>query len=292
MRRLLGVAMAASMALSLVAAPAASAATNVVDCRAGADLQAAIDAASPGDRLVIEGTCVGSFSAYGKFLTLEGRGLNPTLSGEPAGTVLIAGEITIKTLTITGGGLGIAAFVGSAGGFTMIRSVVTGNDLGIRALGGTVDIRQSRVSGNAGLGIHNQAVMTLTDSTVSNNAGGGIYNNSHLSGRGVLTVAGSTISGNTGSGDGGGIRNEWTLTITDSKVVNNTAPGSGGGIWNWYDDTGMYNMRGVITMSDSRVVGNSAGIDGGGVYHLGPPSALQWTDVKIRNNTPNDCVGC
>ena len=55
---------------------------------------------------------------------------------------------------------------------------------------------------------------------------------------------------------------------------------------------GMFNTRGAITMRDSKVTGNSAGVDGGGVFLLGgPPSVLQFTDVKIRNNTPNDCVG-
>jgi hypothetical protein len=270
-----------------------AATTTVVDCGAGADLQAAIDAASPGDTLLLEGTCIGSFRAVEKVITLEGRGRNPTLAGDPAGTVLIAGDITIKSLTISGGIQGIAVFAGSAGGFTMIHSAVTGNGEGIHAWGGTVDIRESSVSGNGGIGIFNQAVMTLRDSTVSNNAETGIYNRSHLSGRGVLSVVHSTISGNTTSGDGGGIRNEWTLTITDSRIMNNTAAGSGGGIWTWYDDTGMFNMRGAITMRDSKVTGNNAGVDGGGVFLLGgPPSVLQFTDVKIRNNTPNDCVGC
>ena len=45
-------------------------------------------------------------------------------------------------------------------------------------------------------------------------------------------------------------------------------------------------------MRDSKVTGNSAGVDGAGVFLGGPPSILQFTDVKIRNNTPNDCVGC
>ena len=219
----------ALVALSILAVPVAAATTTVVDCGAGADLQAAIDAASPGDTLLIKGTCVGSFRAVETGVTLEGRGRNPTLAGDPASTALIAGDITIKSLTISGGIQGIVVFAGSAGGFTMIHSAVTGNGEGIHAFGGTVDIRESSVSGNGGIGIFNQAVMTLTDSTVSNNAGGGIYNNSHLSGRGVLSVVDSTISGNTTSGDGGGIRNEWTLTITDSRIMNNTAAGSGGG---------------------------------------------------------------
>ena len=174
----------------------------------------------------------------------------------------------------------------------MVRSTVSGNGIyGIVASGGGTqpdDIRRSTVRDNGGVGIYNFAVMTLTDSTVRDNGGVGIANVSTLDGRGDLTVVGSTISGNAG----GGIENRWKLSISHSKVLNNSTSGFGGGIWNRDEYPNHLNFSGLLTMSDSTVMGNTAGIDGGGIYNNGPPSDLTLTNVKVRNNTPNDCVGC
>ena len=75
MRRTFGVLVGCCLLLSLLAAPAAAARTagTLVDCRAGADLQAAITAATPGDTLLVRGTCTGNFIAY-KDLVFEGVG--------------------------------------------------------------------------------------------------------------------------------------------------------------------------------------------------------------------------
>ena len=313
MRRFLAVAVSGGLLAAALATPAvAIGATTDVDCGSGADLQAAIDAASPGDTLAISGTCVGSFTV-GKELNLHGMGSDPTIAGGPTSTdqVLIAPEGTVSRLTISGGiGVGIWNRGGhlvlrdvtvrdNGGGgilldgpLTMIRSAVLGNgsagiQSGSHAGGQPVDIRLSSVRDNGGAGIVNWAPLTLTDSTVSDNVGVGLWNLSNLSGRGQLTVIRSTISGNTG----GGIENRWELSISESKVINNTTAGYGGGIWNRYEGE-LINFRGVLTMSDSKVTGNTAGIDGGGIYNSGPPSVVTLDSVKFKNNAPNDCTGC
>ncbi len=79
-------AVSAAMLLSLLATTPA-AATTVINCKAGADLQAAIGAASPGDTLLIQGTCKGTF-VIDKDLNLKGRGTRPTLDGQGSDTVL------------------------------------------------------------------------------------------------------------------------------------------------------------------------------------------------------------
>jgi hypothetical protein len=315
MRRYLGAASIVGLLLVALAAPpvALGATTQRVHCGSGADLQAAIDAASDGDTLVILGTCVGNFTVL-KDLTLTGRGTKPTIAGGPASTdpVLTAPDATIRRLTIKGGlGEGIFnpggdltldhvtvrdnATTGIAlhfGSLAMVHSAVIHNGAeGIVASGGGTQpdaIRRSTVRDNAGVGIYNFGVMTLTDSTVRDNGAVGIANVSTLDGRGDLTVVGSTISGNAG----GGIENRWKLSISHSKVINNTTTGFGGGIWNRDEYPNHLNFSGLLTMSDSKVTGNTAGTDGGGIYNSGPPSDLTLIHVTIKNNTPNDCVGC
>ena len=44
-------------------------------------------------------------------------------------------------------------------------------------------------------------------------------------------------------------------------------------------------------VTDSKVMGNAAS-DGGGIYNSGPPSVVTLDSVMIKNNTPNNCVGC
>jgi hypothetical protein len=315
MRRYIGAPFIVGLLLMALAAPpvALGATIQRVHCGSGADLQAAIDAATEGDTLVISGTCVGNFTAL-KNLTLVGRGTKPTIAGGPVSTdpVLTAPDATLRRLTVSGGlgegifnpggllnldhvtvrdngGVGIELHFGS---LTMVHSVVSHNGAeGLIASGGGTqpdDIRGSTVRDNAGVGIYNFGVMTLTDSTVRNNGAAGIANVSTLEGRGELTVAGSTIKGNAG----GGIENRWMLWISHSKVIGNTTTGPGGGIWNRDEYPNHLNFSGLLTMSDSRVTGNTAGIDGGGIFNSGPPSDLTLTDVTIRNNAPNDCVGC
>jgi hypothetical protein len=315
MRRYFGAAFTVGLLLVALAAPpvALGATTQRVYCGSGADLQAAIDAASEGDTLVVSGTCVGNFTVL-KNITLAGRGTKPTLLGGPVSTdaVLTAPDATLRRLTVRGGlgegifnpggvltldrvtvrdnvGAGIQLHFGS---LTMVHSVVSHNGAeGIIAGGGGTQpdlIRRSTVRNNVGVGIYNFGVMTLTGSTVRNNGAAGIANVSTLEGRGELTVVGSTIKGNAG----GGIENRWKLSISHSKVIDNTTTGFGGGIWNRDEFPNHLNFSGLVTMSDSKVTGNSAGADGGGIYNSGPASDLTLTNVTLKHNTPNDCVGC
>jgi predicted outer membrane repeat protein len=85
------------------------------------------------------------------------------------------------------------------------------------------------------------------------NAGGGIYNN------GILTVTNSAFSWNNSSTTGGAIYSNSTLTVINSTISNNSAR-AGGGIFNHDNGTG--------TVSNSTIVGNSTIDDGGGIFNL------------------------
>src|SRR5438093_7424478 len=83
----LGALTLALVATGLVIGPAASALASV-NCDAGGDLQAKIDAAVSPATILISGTCRGYFDTTGKEITLKG---NPTatLDGMDSYTVVI-----------------------------------------------------------------------------------------------------------------------------------------------------------------------------------------------------------
>jgi hypothetical protein len=245
--------------------------------RRGAQLQAAIDAASPGDTLLIDGTCLANVSVQ-KDLTFQGQGPHPTIRGSAvtAAEVILIGSfdvsplnVTIRDLTITGGmGHGIRWFEYTAGTLTIDRATIRGNvktGLICHGFGTTVTISRSEVTANGQGGIVSDVTMTLDKTKVRDNTGGsGVANLSTLVGHGVMTIVDSDVSGNTSPHRGGGIYNgrnyvaepTWAfLTITRSKVLDNAAS------------------------------------DGGGIYNDADPSAVTLFKARIMHNTPNDCVG-
>lgn len=249
-------------------------------------LQDGIDAAVPGDTLVVKGTCIGS-STVDRDLTIKGVSNQPfgpaTLDGDDLGRVLLVEMnqiVTIADLTITDGyasdgnpGGGLFARMGST--TILTNMTVIGNESEIEGGGifnetdGTMTITGSSVTGNisapygmgGGIGNGWHATLTITNSTVSGNSaniGGGIANLN-----GTATVIGSTVSGNIAL-QGGGISNDFggILTMTNSSVTGNTATlASGGGIFN--------GSASAMTMSNSTVSDNSAASFGGGVSTYG-----------------------
>jgi peptidoglycan/xylan/chitin deacetylase (PgdA/CDA1 family) len=178
--------------------PAPAMACRVRNARSGVvkgNLQAAVRAASPGDRLVLRGTCRGTTS-IGKPLSIRGtqnkRSRTPTLAGMDKGTVVTVRPGTRVSLT------------------------------GVTIRGGAAD---------RAAGIRNLGRLVLTDVVVRGNrareAAGGIANKGHLELRGK-----TSIRGNTSRGHAGGVLNWGTLDIGyGSRVVGNEAATSGGGLF-------------------------------------------------------------
>jgi hypothetical protein len=206
----------------VVATPADAAACQV---RNGAatfgTLQAAVDAAAPGARLVISGTCGGGETIIAKDLTLAGSAPGPdrpVLTGNNAVRVLRIdpeATVTMTDLIIRNGNS--ADFSGgggilNAGDLTAIRVLVT----------------QNRGTTGAGGGILNFGNLTLTRSLVSNNRspfeGGGIFNAA-----GDIVTWSTNLTGNVAAGVGGGMFSEGTVAMHGGLVSGNTAQ-SGGGI--------------------------------------------------------------
>ena len=269
----------ALLALAVLPAGAALAVTSVtVPCTNQGALVAAVNAANAagGGTINLAAGChYGLTSADNgenglpmvtTRITVNGNGA--TIDGTGAVRVFEVdgpgGNLSVQTVTITGG----SAEIGG----------------GIENAGGTVTLNHSRVSGNtasqAGGGIASAtfdpssvARLTLNNSTVTGNqqtlgpqddnalGGGGIVNV-----LGTVTLNSSQVNTNTAQGFvGGGIANgdyfsfsgtSSVLTLNGSQVDHNTAPNAGGG--------GIQNLLGSVTINSSHVNDNTS-LNGGGI---------------------------
>jgi hypothetical protein len=241
-----------SVVSAVFLASPAGAATTSVDC-AHTALQPAIDAADPGDTLVVVGSCSGNF-VVDKDLVLEGTG---TLDGADVGTTLTvrAGTVEVAGLTITNG-RSLDQDLG--GGITNDATLI---------LRGTAS-----VSGNTDTGIMNWGTLTLRGSAlVSGNSRGGIGN------FGLMTMNGvSSVRGNTSSDFGAGIfSNSGTTIMNDWSSVRDNTGAFGGGLW-------LIDSR--LAMIDSATVaGNRSAFVGGGIFLHKSVATLTGSSSVTRN---------
>lgn len=234
------------------AAPGLAATQVSVDCGAGADLQAAINAAPKGAILDISGPCVGTFTV-GKNLVLRGVS-GAVLDGHGGSPVLTvtAGTVRATRLTVTGGfAVDGTAGIKNSGTLTLVRATVRDNvgedDVaGIENLG-TLIVRRSALirdrSDNIG-GIDNVGSATIDQTMIDHTGDIGIRNT------GTLVLTDSTVS-HAHSTQDAGIHNDGTATIIRSTIAQNDAfNGSGGGIINAAGST--------LTLLESTISGNVA----------------------------------
>ena len=210
------VSLAVLIALADPTAAAAPTGCRVRNLDTGAlqtSLQAAVDAASPGQHLMLKGTCHGTTS-IDKDVSVRGirttRPGGPTLDGDGKGTVLTVRRVTVllEDLTIEGG-------------MALRGSVPKGRRYGggITNRGGTLTLRDVVVRGNRGLD------------------GGGIFN------AGTLVLDGATqIIGNRSWGGGGGIYNTGTLTLDATSRVSRNH-------WGGITNRGDLTLNGESTVS-------------------------------------------
>ena len=310
------------------AAPASASPGHLVNCNANHQaLQPAIDAATPGETLLVAGTCTGAFTISHN-LTLLGIG-QAVLNGNQAGRTVAVGtgaQVHLDHLTITNGIGGI----NNEGTLTVSDSTVSGNSASGGPGGGinneanaTLAVSGSTVRDNTSLGaggaINSNGSFTVENSDLSGNSadncgaidstgtaitaavthtvvhgntarvadGGGICNSAGS----TMTISGSTVFGNTSEFGAGVFDNEGTTSVIGSTVVRNTASHQGGGI---YDVNG-----GAMTVTRSVVDGNTAqggSGSGGGIFIASGTVTLH--QAPVRNNKPDNCdpvgsvVGC
>ena len=259
----------ALFALFLVTLIPAEAATHTV-CSSGCDftsIQAAVNAASPGDEINV-------------------------------GAGVFAGGVTISTdLTIGGGGPSVTTVDGGGSGsvFEIQNATVVLRDMTIR--GG---------SATNGGGVRNDGDLTIENCDIVNNfadMGAGVYND--MIGQVVITT--TTISGNEAMSVGGGLINQGgPVVITQSLISGNTAAYAGGVYAGNYTSAGgtlsidsstvTGNSSGAIwNFSDAGVAITSstiAGNDGIGLINYGYPFFQFTLETSIvSGNTGGDCDG-
>ncbi len=278
-----------------------------------ATISAAITAANPGDRLLIEGnvTFVENLT-INKDLILQG-GYNgcgsassnrTTINGNASGSVVVISpglNVTLVILNITNGyysgeGGGIRLAIGTGSGTLTLNNVyiyantaLWGGGLWIgqnaEVVGTSVNIYSNVATAYGGgvrlFGGH----ATFTSSNIYNNVaplGGGVYATREGSYTPELNLPSSAdVYGNqstTGSGLGGGVyMKQGSLSLTDcSDIYSNSAINGGGA----YLITSTLTINGSCSEIDS----NAASGSGGGVYAQGSTIYLQ-DSVELLYNT-------
>ena len=218
-----------------------------------------------------------------------------------------SGDLTLRSLTLTGGRAagsspngndGGGVLFNSGGTFTLANSTVSGNTStrdggGISAGVGAITLISSTVSVNTtaenGGGIFTvDGSVTLTSSTVSGNTsglgGGGI-----ATGVGRVTLTGSTVSGNTSERSGGGIRTGFltAVTLTSSTISGNVAAGPGGGFYNAFNPPGL----GTFTVVNSIIAGNADDGTAPDLLPIGDGFALTINDSLVGDTSGSGIGG-
>ena len=255
----------------------------------GQSIQAAIDAASGGDEVVVApGTYVERIDFVGKAITVRGTAPSDpavvaatTIDGDSGGSVVTfaSGETSssvLQGLTVTNG----TGTLGS-GRPGVYDDVLFGG--GIYCVGSSPTICDNRVILNTAWG------------------GGGIY-----AGDCDPTISRNTISGNRGWSEGGGVNCRWGAPVISENTITGNRGGSvGAGIYccdsspsilgNTITDNSECYMGGGIgceggsypTISGNTIVGNSAAYDGGGIHGRGTISG----NTIVGNSADDDGGG-
>jgi hypothetical protein len=172
--------------------------------------------------------------------------------------VAAAGTLTLRGLTLSGGGF---SFAGNGGGIlnngtlTLSHSTLSNNRAGTEI-------------GNGGGLFNEDGIATILNSTVAHNSAEGLVGGGISSG-GLLVISHSTITDNSAF-SGGGIVSGATLRITHSTIARNTSRFDAGGIVH----------DGTLTVTNSTIADNSG--DVGGIQQNG--GALIVTNTTFSGN--------
>ncbi len=237
-------------------APEASAGEEILVPEDYATIQEAIDAASPGDVVIVDpGTYQENINFHGKDITL--RSTDPDDSSVVESTVIDGGELD-TVVTFEGGESREAILEG----FTITNG-----------------------ESDEGGGILILSFAARTSPTVRNNVITGNHAEGHGGGIMVDTSSGlieaNTIENNSAGDTGGGISTglDASVEITDNVIRNNSAEWFGGGI----------RAVGKPSIDNNEIVDNSAPYGGGGIsIHDSTDSAPQIGDNDVSGNDPDD----
>ena len=244
-------------ATSLASASGAHAATTITVPAMEPTIQAAINAASNGDTVLVSpGTYTENIDFHGKAITVEGSsptapsiidggGVGPVAnfsSGETTASVLrgftLRHGVTTSANAYMGGGVRI-----SLASPSIISNVITGNTgcsgIGVSIASGAPLVQGNTISNNiqtgcsggvgAGMFVRDASSAEIVGNTITGNtadSGGGI----ELFSAGTATVQDNLIENNTGTTEGGGldIVNQSDVNLVQNIVASNTSTGGAG----------------------------------------------------------------
>jgi len=231
-----------------------------------ATINAAITAADPGDRLLIEGGVIFYENiTIGKDLILQG-GYDGCGSGSSAATTVDGGAsnavvvidsgltVTLENLVITNGH---SSFEGGGIRFALSSGDASGGQLTLI----NVDIHSNTATWGGGIWAGTDSQVEGTDVNIYNNTatayGGGV----RLYGGSSATFNNGNISDNLAPNGAGFYIDSDTSVLNFSGTINGNDASSNGGA--------IYAGSGDLNFSNTLIQGNSAGIDGGAVYQEG-----------------------
>jgi hypothetical protein len=262
--------------LSSIALTKAPGATGGVE-----NIQAAVDAASDGDTILLKKGTYYENVVINKSVTLIGFGPgNTIISGDTSRDIIEGGvinitkpllhssgpNVTLNGMTITGGNAHYGGGIFNDKG-SLVLSWITMEDNAVSFSGGGIYNMYGTVAMNGNT--------LITNNTAP--VGGGMIND----GGTLIMNNGSSIAGNTAQ-VGGGLDNlQGTVIMNDgSSISNNSATYEGGGIYSYFYST--------ITLNGGSISGNIAENGAGGGISTDSSSTINLTGGSVSGNSPDD----
>jgi hypothetical protein len=301
--------------------------TNAVTNQTFTALQEAVDVASPGHRLTVEGTCHGR-TTIDKDLAISGietaASGSPVLEADGLVVALLGAVVTIEDLRIvdltledgaTPGGRRGVAVANTQGTLTLRNVVVRANrawsggeiySTGTLMINGASSIEhRGGVYSRGALVMNGASSISETDGLGVFLKGGSLTMNGHSSihdNRGGVGVTRGTIvmndRGSIRDNDrGGGVRliRQASLTMNDSTTIAGNGAGGGGGGVKVREGSALA-MNGSATITDNTADLGYPSVDfrGGGVYSDGGSLVgvicAPKANANVFGNRPDDCA--